>query len=850
MHYNDVAYWRYLQSLEAGHPDLPTPRVCRLLLRTMELWKTKPAWPVESDFGHLRDHVEPSEWKELSSRPIAIRKARAVAATLRRVVEPKMAQRARSFDVHPDELILGTRPPFSVGQGKELVRYYNDEETLRGAIEFQSEWGPMGHIVPHYEDILEHGLSGIKDQCKEAQAKLGPDQEKSRVFFESALIALDAVGEYAEAYARSTEQIADRLNEDDPNRESLAAAVQRLRRFQTEPPKTLHDALQTIFLMHCAFHWTQEIVPIGRLDQLLERFYKPGAGGEVDAQELLDCFWIKLDESVILDARHAEDRFAYADGPLVGQAPGPSNFDQGALLNQWMQQITLSGVLPNSDREPEDATNALTYLCLESARRLPLNSPTVDLRVHEKTPRELLELAARTLLSGGAHPVLLNDDRLVEALHLNSGGTVPLESARNYACDGCFETLFAGETEFSFGFVPALDVLEKTMNRGAGLAGAGEQSLRGTKGSYRTPAARDIANFDDFLQILRSHILLSCHRYYASLLTFYGLKEHWCPSPLLSCFILGCIETGRDLTAGGARFHLFSPLMTGISSAADSLYVINHLVFGDDPQFTLDELVSCLRSDWGNQPIAIGTNLPAERIGEIRELCLAAPKFGQGKLDVDGLAYELIETFSECVREVQASPMHAEALAKLKKEYDHPDRPFEILLAPGVGTFEQYNLGGFFTGASADGRCARQSIASDLSPAPIPADRPATRTIDGAVEHLRQVPLSDGLRSYAHASMNLLPDGGPADYNIPENYPVDDLTDILQEFANGNGGSVATFSVADPGTFERAQANPDDYNLLRVRMGGWTEFFIALFPSHQAQHRRRPLYVPDQDASS
>src|SRR5262249_17011280 len=149
----------------------------------------------------------------------------------------------------------------------------------------------------------------------------------------------------------------------------------------------------------------------------------------------------------------------------------------------------IGGVIANESEPPIDATNDVTWMCLECARRMPLNSPTLDLRVHKNTPRDLLEAAAETLLTGGAHPVLLNDDRIIESLKNKTGGTVSLKSARNYACDGCFETMFAGETEFSFGFVPALDVLEKALNRGAGLGAAGAVHLRGGKDSWRTPPA-------------------------------------------------------------------------------------------------------------------------------------------------------------------------------------------------------------------------------------------------------------------------------------------------------------------------------------------------------------------------
>jgi pyruvate-formate lyase len=85
-------------------------------------------------------------------------------------------------------------------------------------------------------------------------------------------------------------------------------------------------------------------------------------------------------------------------------------------------------------------------------------------------------------------------------------------------------------------------------------------------------------------------------------------------------------------------------------------------------------------------------------------------------------------------------------------------------------------------------------------------------------------------------------DGCPVDYNIPEGFDRARLVEILHAFAQGKGGSICTFTVADPATFAAAQAHPDRYNLLRVRMGGWTEFFVALFPAHQEQHKRRPLY--------
>lgn len=852
MHHSDVDYWRHLQSLKPGDPDLPSARVCRILLRTFERWKARPAWLTEQQVGHLfrgRADIDDAEKGRLAKLPVAIRKAHAIRRMLQLILDPAIASAAGTCALSPDELIVGTLPPFSVGQGKEFVRYLTEEEELTGALNYLNELSPMGHIVPNHEIMLREGLEGMAKDARSRGQKGGVDSREG-IFYESVALSLEAVIEFAASYARLVRSTALGLEESDPNRASLLSVAECLEVAPRFPARTFHQAIQAIYIMHCALHWTVEIVPIGRLDQMLNPFYgKDIADGILtrdQAQELLECFWIKLDERVILNFRHAENRFTSSDGVLTGIF-GSSNYDQGGLLNQWMQQITVGGLLPNDNADPTDASNEVTRLCLVAARRLPLNSPTMDLRVHAGTPDDLLDLAARALLSGGAHPVLLNDDIIVPALSTHSGPPIPLADARDYACDGCYETMVAGQSEFSFGFVSALDGIEKTLNRGAGLGGAGPINLRGSKDSWRSPLASEIASFDEFLQILRTHLQLSCYRKLKDLTTFYGNKVGIAPSPLLSALITGCVETGRDLTAGGARYHIYSPLLVGVSSGADSLHVIRHLVF-EEKAFTLEELTTCLATDWGTRLLrvdglemaAFGPDLSRERISAIRQQCLKEPKFGNGNLEVDQWAWWLLENFADCVKEARGLPSNADGFKRLETEFGSP---LEYHLAPGVGTFEQYIFSGTFNGASPDGRRSGAPIASDLSPAPVPNDLPCAIVIDGRTEHARQGNLKASLGSYANGVMKRFGDGAPVDYNLPEDYPVADLVSMLRAFADGRGGSICTFTVADPETFLAAQRDPERYNLVRVRMGGWTEFFVVLFPDHQEQHKRRPLYA-------
>jgi pyruvate-formate lyase len=122
----------------------------------------------------------------------------------------------------------------------------------------------------------------------------------------------------------------------------------------------------------------------------------------------------------------------------------------------------------------------------------------------------------------------------------------------------------------------------------------------------------------------------------------------------------------------------------------------------------------------------------------------------------------------------------------------------------------------------------------------VPGDLPALAEQD---RHARAYDLTASRRSYHNPVMGRLGDGAPVDYNVREDMPKADLVRMLRSFADGWGGSICTVTVANPETFEAARHDPEAHNLVRVRMGGWTEFFITLFPKHQEQHQRRPLYA-------
>ncbi len=115
---------------------------------------------------------------------------------------------------------------------------------------------------------------------------------------------------------------------------------------------------------------------IGRLDQQLIDLYtediKQGKLNKDAAQEMIDAFWLKMDETVLYNYNHLNDYLNCGTGAVFYSA---GNFPQGAAINQWVQQLTVGGYKANNAPEPEDASNDITLLCLRAARRLAAECP-------------------------------------------------------------------------------------------------------------------------------------------------------------------------------------------------------------------------------------------------------------------------------------------------------------------------------------------------------------------------------------------------------------------------------------------------------------------------------------------
>lgn len=892
MYYNHKDYLFRMATMTGADREKylpPSRRVLGLLATTFSRWQDN--WyfdraqeelaPLEF---YLRDRLGDDEATRIMGLPVVERMGWAIRVSLgevfageaygfrgrRRDHDGNWVNGADTYSMSPQELIVGGMPNLSLGQGRYVIDYAREDEQLPNFFLGLSAASGVGHVVPGFRHALDVGIGGLIAEVSGKLEKHSGDKEKSS-FYRGVLLALRGVAEHCRSYAALAKKLAAAPNTAD--RENLLAVAHRMDRLATHPPGTMLEAAQLVFTLHSCLHLVGEPTAVGRLDQLLYPFYRADvAAGRLDwdrAQEIIDCFWIKLGEKVQPNRMFLDDHQPWGNLAMGGMS---GNYPQGGSNNQWIQQVTVGGtVADNSPAAGTPAYNDVTMLCLRAARRLPLNAPCLSLRTRPDMPKKYAEEAALALLSGGAHPILLNDAKIIPGLQASGdgvgGGTAPtgstpvadkagsswrskveLVDARDYACDGCYEPQLTGRNWFTLGGVITLQALEAALNRGKSWASAGPMYFRGQKISFTSEKPAEITSYERVEELFFQHLRWMYARQSDQLLGVFGQMSTVCPSPLLSCFIEDCVDKGMDYYAGGPRYHVVGPCFTALANTIDSLWAIRHLVFDRQTAVTsLPELVEALICDWGEsmvEPFASELAGPAriaaraDRFRRLREVAMSLPKYGRGDAEVDAFGDALLARVAQTAVAVYTEPAEPTAakMIALAERYGTPERPFGLQIQPGVGTFENYVEFGAMCGASADGRLRGQAIASDLSPSPGYADRP--------VNH-HEAPFLASLEGFTGKGATAMWNVAPTDYNIREDFPAAALTSVITSFAAGVGSNMLTITCANPETFAAACQDPEKYDLLRVRMGGWSEYFVAMFPAHQQQHRRRPLSTPD-----
>jgi formate C-acetyltransferase len=746
---------------------------CRLSPRLQALRDRLFAEPRELSLERAALYTE--SWRETEGMPAVLRRAQALAHVLDRV-EIRIAPhellvgdrtlRPRSGIASPEMSIdwleaeldtMATRPqdPFVVRESDKVVfretlapfwrgRTLGDRIRARLPAEImepvraklvklnQTDKG-QGHIIPRFDEVLDKGLVGVLASVRERMA-----DEPGNPFLEAAKLGLEACSRFVDRYACLAAAEAGRA--DGERRRELERIAEVCAWVATAPPRTFHEALQLFWFVNLALQFESNASSIspGRFDQYMLPFYRRdrAAGGlaEDEARELLRCLWIKFNDVVLL--RSAESA-RYFGGFPTGYT------------------VVLGGVTPDGG----DAVNELSCLCLDTYADIRLPQPNLAVRVHRGISPGFLRRTAEVIRLGTGLPQLFNDEAIVPGF-VRRG--IPLQDARDYAVVGCVELSIPGRTYglHDIAMMNLAKVLEVTCVDP--LPPTFPELLE----RFERRTTELVAQMAEGANIVdRAHADLA-------------------PTPLLSCFVADCVEQGRDVSAGGARFNFSGVQAVGVANVADALCAIRRLTY-EERQLEATELIRWLLNDFEG-----GETVRQRLVNE-------CPKYGNDVDEVDLLAREVLRHY--CL------------------EVEKQSNPRGGGFHPGAYTVSAHIPMGAVVGATADGRRHGEQLADGgLSPMTGRDRRGPTAVLRSVAKLDNRLTINGSLLNLRFHPSAVAGDGG-----------LERFTNLLRVFCD-LGLQHVQFNIVSAETLRQAQREPARFGNLVVRVAGYSALFTEL----------------------
>lgn len=625
--------------------------------------------------------------------------------------------------------------------------------------------------TPDWNKLITRGCKGIRE---EAQTKLDAlehprDLIYKKPFLEAVITTCDAMKIWSGRYAQlATEKAATEAN---PARKAeLLKIAEVCNHVPENPARTFHEAVQCQWLgqMFNRIEQTSSAMGQGRMDQYLFPYYeKDIAEGRLTkeaAQELLQCVWLHMSQVTEIKMN-----------PVA--AAGTEGFSQFC-------DVCLGGVTP----EGVDATNELSYTILESVRPLQITSPDVCVRIHANTPEKFLHAVVEAIKDGKGYPKLLNDEMVIP-FYLANGAS--RKEANDWNISGCCENrLINRETNVTAnGGLNYGSVVEMTFRNGK------LKIWKDLQFGLQTGDPRTWTSFDQVwkafctqLEHLARHTLI---QQYVAL----KLQGNYFASPATSMLHDLAMEHCRDLHThsdympGGLDHSCLDTV--GKGTAVDSLAAVKHLIF-DTKKLTWDQLLEAIENNWKDKEA-------------IRQMCLNAPKYGNGIDWVDKIGLD-IDHF----------------LLEFLHKYPKPHDQCFILRCIPI-TFHVPL--GKVTWATPNGRPAHEYLSEGIS---------ASHGMDVKGPTVALTSMSHGRdTSYKEKGGELI-NMKFAPGNVAGEEGTRRLMQVIRTWSNLKIWHVQ-FNILNRETLLAAQKEPEKYRDLVVRIAGYSAYFVDLSPDQQAE---------------
>ena len=666
----------------------------------------------------------------------------------------------------------------------------------------------VGHVTVEYDKVLAIGYKGILGEVRAALAKIDPgdaDYASRHAFLKAVEMSCEAAIIYAHRYALLAREMAAKEN-DTARRAELEQIARNCDNVPENGATSFYEACQSFWFIQMLLQTESSghSISPGWFDQYMYPYFKAdldkGAITREFAQELMDCIWVKLNDlNKVRDAASAEGFAGYS----------------------LFQNLIAGG----QTKDGEDATNDLSFMCINATLHVLLPQPSFSIRVWNKSPHEFLLRAAEVTRTGVGLPAYYNDEVIIPAL-MSRG--VTLEDAREYNIIGCVEPQKAGKTWgwHDAAFFNMCRPLELVFSNGMD---EGEQV------GLRTGDVGEFDTFEKFFDAYKKQM-----KYMISLLVNADnaidmAHAERCPLPYLSSMVEDCIGRGKTPEQGGAVYNFTGPQGFGIANIADSLYAIKTLVY-EQKKFSLSELKEALAHNFGKDSSAetvkavteqVAAALAAKgqtvteaevgqiyesvsrtlntadsaRYNEIRESILAVDKFGNDVPEVDELAREAAYTYT---------------------------KPLETYKNPRGGIFQAglYPVSanvplGAQTGATPDGRYAHTPVADGVSPSAGMDTHGPTASANSVAK------LDHGIASNGTLfNMKFHPSA------LAGKSGLESFVALIRGYFDQKGMHMQ-FNVVSRETLRDAQVHPEKYKSLVVRVAGYSALFTTLSKSLQ-----------------
>ncbi len=628
------------------------------------------------------------------------------------------------------------------GNRRRFVRYA--AEQLNATYYLINEAGGIGHFLPNYEKIIQIGIRGYLERIEDKDGEL----------HRAMGITCEGLLDYAGRLSREALKLAE--SEPDADRaDELKEMARILSRVPLHPAETFHEALQTLWLAHMAvcLEGLNSAVSFGRVDQYLYPYYQRDlAAGRITPEKAFDLllsFSAKTTEHVFLVSGRTSQ---YHGGFLVAQA------------------ATVGGM----DKNGKDAVNALTYIFLDVMEHAGLRDPNYMARIHPGAPDPYVRRAVDVARKGNGVPGLFNDEPVIQSFTRHG---FPLAEARDYGIVGCVEPSFPGRSFFSTDAalfnLPLCLVL--AINQGRRLH---SKKQLGAK----TPDPDAFVSTDDVMAAFKTQVGHMVGRMIADLQVIEkGNRDHH-PTPFSSLLVDGCIESGKDVTAGGAMYNSSGIQGVGVADVADSLAAIQALVF-EKKKYGIADIVRAMEKDFNGYDV-------------MRAELSNAPKFGNN--------LDMPDTFARAVVRI----FHDELAA-----FDNTRGGRYV---PGFYSSTCHVGFGARTEALPSGRKSGEPFAASLGCA-------NGRDRRGATALLNSVAAVDATLAMNGYALNLKFDrqtvAGEKGLNV--------LCALTRGYF-ASGGMELQFNVIDPELLSDARAHPGKHPGIVVRVAGYCAYFDDL----------------------